>query len=158
MTSPLKRAGKVILALNRPPLPQLGEETMDVDDEITISENLISDSQSSLAGLGIFEDSQPSFESLGSQSPAIPDVVSTPQFSHNEHSHSQPPSSQPWSNIPPWQVDGREEENTGNSVKQQSLQTIQLSMYTADNEIDPIEQKPAEPKIKFYGKETMPAV
>ena len=25
-------------------------------------------------------------------------------------------------------------------------------------EIDPIEQKPAEPKIKFYGKETLPAV
>ena len=85
----MKRVGKVILALNRPTLPRIGEATMDVDDEITISENLISDSQSSLAGLGIFEDSQPSFESLGSQSPVIPDVVSTPQSSHNEHSYSQ---------------------------------------------------------------------
>ena len=25
-------------------------------------------------------------------------------------------------------------------------------------EIDPIEQKPAEPMVKFYGKETLPAV
>ena len=25
-------------------------------------------------------------------------------------------------------------------------------------EIDPIEQKPTEPRIKFYGKDTLPAV